>query len=330
MMYCVISHCLSWMTHAARQNLSQIKAHVKPLFSHNTCHPRSVLFQVCVIPETDYRPYVEERFSAPCGWSLTHVPAGSPGDRVSVYWERLLSCLRPPWLSCVKNAAYGSSGVKSLPGTWAKMTHWVQLCLHHGNMGVDQRSSFFYSHISPPCSNRRHSVSCVYERVRKVKTTGLLFMTLKHVFIIKTRQVCVKNSFRAVQKALIFHVRITSSYLTVIGKFRVTHGDVLVCCCSWLFFSGQSYLVSKLLLLNLQEKRNAEAEKHTVSEDHRPDGRRQLVKGIDHLKNVCHYLLSLMSVQTCMTLYTFVEFKWRNSEEFYWTFFSMQLQWRGI
>lgn len=46
--------------------------------------PCSVLFQVCVIPETDYRPYVEDRFSAPCGWSLTHVPAGSPGDRVSV------------------------------------------------------------------------------------------------------------------------------------------------------------------------------------------------------------------------------------------------------
>ncbi len=160
-----------------------------------------------------------------------------------VYWEQLLSCLRPPRLSCVKNAAYGSSGVKRLPGTWAKMTHWVQLCLHHCKIGVDLRSSFFYSNISPPCSNRRHSVSCVYERVRKVKTTGLLFMMLKNVFIIKTRQVRAKNSFRAVQKALIFHVRITSSYLTVIRKLRVTHGDVLVCWCSW----GDYFLTVSLI-----------------------------------------------------------------------------------
>ncbi len=169
------------MTHAARQNLSQIK----PLFSHNTCHPRSVLFQVCVVPETDYRPYVEERFSAPCGWSLTHEPAGSLGDRVSVGTCLLRAApvlsQTPAALMCEECSIWKQWSEKAT-GHLSKMTHWVQLCLHHCKMGVDLCSSFFYSHISPPCYNRRHSVSCVYERVRKVKTTGLLFMTLKHVF----------------------------------------------------------------------------------------------------------------------------------------------------
>lgn len=103
------------------------------------------------------------------GWSwrhLTHVPVRSPGDRVSVGTgpPRAAPVLSQAlWLSCVKNAAYGSSGLKSLPGTWVKMTHRVQLCLHHGNMKVDQRSSLFYRRISPQF-HRRHSGLCVQYR----------------------------------------------------------------------------------------------------------------------------------------------------------------------
>lgn len=186
------------MTHAAAAESTTNKtAHktTRLLAQHVLSKVCSIHFQVCVILETDYRPYVEEGFSALCGWSLTNVPARSPGDEWAwghVHWERLLSCLRPLWLSCVKNAAYGSSGVKSLPGTWAKMTHWVQLCLHHGNMGADQRSSFFYSHISPPCFNRRHSASCV-RACTQSKNIGAIYYH-KAYFPIKTREVSLKNS----------------------------------------------------------------------------------------------------------------------------------------
>lgn len=133
-----------------------------------------------------------------------------------VHWERILSCLRPPWLSCVKNAAYGSSGLKSLLGTWAKMTHWVQLSLHHGNMGVDQRSSFFYSHISPPCSSRRHSVSCV-RACSECENSCAIYDS----FPIKTKQVSAKNSCRAVQKNPSCQEKFLATHLTVIRQFRV-------------------------------------------------------------------------------------------------------------
>jgi len=68
------------------------------------------------------------------------------------------------------------------------------------------------------------------------------------------------------------------------------------------------------LLLNLQEKRNAEAGKHLINEDHRPNGRRQSVKGIDYLTMYVIIYTSFLSKHfwPCTLLwYT----KWNNSED---------------